>query len=215
MGDVWGRVAEERVALADELGGLAPADWDLESRCRGWRVRDVVGHLVYLAEATYPGWALDTIRYGRAVLANRALDVTARRLGSADPHELLDRLRAASGGHFRAPGAPPAAAVGEVVVHGEDVRRPLGLATPEREPDGLVPVLRLYRRVGWFFTRSGSRGLRLVATDTDWAAGSGPEVRGPALELLLAMAGRPPSGDELAGDGVATLYSRTRTPPDA
>jgi uncharacterized protein (TIGR03083 family) len=214
MRDMWGRVAEERVALADELGGLAPADWDRGSRCRGWRIRDVVGHLVYLAEATYPGWALDTIRYGRGVAVNGALDAAARRLGSTEPAELLDRLRAASGGRFRAPGAPPAAALGEVVVHGEDVRRPLGLATPERDPAGLVPVLRLYRRVGWYFTRSGSRGLRLVATDTDWAAGSGPELRGPALALLLAMAGRGPSGDELAGDGVAVLYARTRTPPD-
>jgi uncharacterized protein (TIGR03083 family) len=215
MGDVWRRVAEERVMLADELGGLAPADWDRASRCRGWRVRDVVGHVVYLAEARYGGWALDTVRYGRGVLANRALDVIARRLGSEDPHALLDRLRAAAGGHFRAPGAPPAAALGEVVVHGEDVRRPLGLPTPGRDPDGLVPLLRLYRRVGWFFTRAGSRGLRLVATDTDWAAGSGPELRGPALELLLAMAGRAPSDDRLAGDGVTVLYSRTRTPPEA
>jgi uncharacterized protein (TIGR03083 family) len=215
MRDVWGRVAEERVALADELGdGLAPSDWDRASRCRGWRVRDVVGHLVYLAEGTYPGWARDTIRHGRGVAVNGALDVTARWVGSADPAELLDRVRASSGGRFRAPGAPPAAALGEVVVHGEDVRRPLGLATPERDPADLVPVLRLYRRVGWFFTRSGSRGLRLVATDTDWAAGSGLEVRGPALELVLAMAGRAPSGDALAGDGVAALYSRTRTPPD-
>ena len=213
MRDVWRRVADERVALADELGGLAPADWERESRCRGWRVRDVVGHLVYLAEATHPGWALDTIRYGRGVAVNGALDVTARRMGAAEPAALLDRLRAASGGRFRAPGAPPTAALGEVVVHGEDVRRPLGLATPERDPVGLVPVLRLYRRVGWFFTRSGSRGLRLVATDTDWAAGSGPEVRGPALGLLLAMAGRAPSGDEVTGDGVTLLYSRARTPP--
>jgi uncharacterized protein (TIGR03083 family) len=212
MGDVWGSVASERVALADELAGLVPGDWDRASRCRGWRVRDVVGHVVYLAEATYPRWAAETVRYGRGVLANRALDVMAREVGEAEPGELLDRLRAASGGRFRAPGAPPAAALAEVVVHGEDVRRPLGMPTPVRDPADLVPLLRLYRRVGWFFTRSGSRGLRLVANDVDWAVGSGPEVRGPALALLLAMAGRPPSGDELEGDGVSLLYARCRTP---
>jgi uncharacterized protein (TIGR03083 family) len=209
-GRVWARVAEERVALADELGGLAPADWDWASRCRGWQVRDVVGHLVYLAEATYPSWAAETVRYGRVVAVNRALDATARRTGAEDPDELLARLRAASGGRFRAPGAPPTAALAEVVVHGEDIRRPLDLAAPARDPDALVPLLQLYRWVGWFFTRSGSRGLRLVATDTDWAAGSGPELRGPALSLLLAMAGREPSG-ELAGDGVTLLRSRART----
>ena len=34
------------------------------------------------------------------------------------------------------------------------------------------------------------KGLKLVATDLDWTAGSGPTVEGPAEALLMAIAGR-------------------------
>lgn len=96
------------------------------------------------------------------------------------------------------------------MVHGEDVRRPLGLLTPERDPAVLVPLLDLYRRIGRWFLHRGSRGLRLEATDVDWATGTGALVRGPALGLLLALAGRHTACDEFEGDGVASLRQRSR-----
>ena len=52
-------------------------------------------------------------------------------------------------------------------------------------------------------------GVTLRATDTDWRHGSGPEVTGPAIALLLAMAGRKTALDDLTGPGVALLRSRT------
>jgi hypothetical protein len=51
-------------------------------------------------------------------------------------------------------------------------------------------------------------GLTLRATDTDWSHGSGPEVSGPILSLVMAMTGRKQADDDLSGDGVATLRSR-------
>jgi len=211
--EVWPRVAAERVALADELEALAPADWDAASLCAGWRVRDVVGHLVYLGEGTYRGLACDIVRHGRGVLPNRMLDAMAKRTAQAEPAELVERLRAAADGRFRAPGAPPAASLAEVIVHGQDIRRPLCLPAPERDPESLIPLLTLYRRIGVYFTRSGSYGVRLVATDVDWSAGSGKEVHGPALGLLVALAGRPPAPGELEGPGAETLRARTRSTP--
>lgn len=56
----------------------------------------------------------------------------------------------------------------------------------------------------------GTRHLRLEATDLDWAAGRGDLVRGPALSVLLALAGRPSACDELEGDGVTSLRRRSR-----
>jgi len=41
-----------------------------------------------------------------------------------------------------------------------------------------------------------------------WRHGSGPEVTGPAIALLLAMAGRKTALDDLTGPGVALLRSR-------
>jgi hypothetical protein len=149
-------------------------------------------------------------RYGRGVFVNRMIDATARRWAQATPAKLADRLRTAADGRFRLPGAPPAAALAEVVVHGEDLRRPLGLPGRQRDPAALVPPLDLYRRIGRWFLHRGTRDLRLEAIDVEWAAGTGDLVRGPALELLLALAGRHSTCEALEGDGVTALRQRSR-----
>ena len=51
-------------------------------------------------------------------------------------------------------------------------------------------------------------GLRLRATDAQWAHGDGPEVSGPLLSLILAMTGRQAVHRDLSGDGVADLGRR-------
>jgi hypothetical protein len=51
-------------------------------------------------------------------------------------------------------------------------------------------------------------GLTLTATDADFTIGSGPEVSGPALALLLAASGRKSALDELTGPGVDELRKR-------
>jgi hypothetical protein len=48
-------------------------------------------------------------------------------------------------------------------------------------------------------------GVHLTATDTDLSIGDGPEVRGTALSLLLAISGRRVALDDLAGPGAPTL----------
>ena len=102
----------------------------------------------------------------------------------------------------------------EVLVHGQDIRRPLGLdrdIVPERlhvllprcvSPASYVP--------GFGFTggRRRARGLRLRATDIGWSWGTGPEVSGAAEAILMAVLGRRAALPDLAGDGVPTLASR-------
>jgi hypothetical protein len=51
-------------------------------------------------------------------------------------------------------------------------------------------------------------GLSLRATDVTWSHGSGPEVAGPILSLVMAMTGRKAALGDLSGEGVATLGSR-------
>jgi hypothetical protein len=51
-------------------------------------------------------------------------------------------------------------------------------------------------------------GLTLRASDADWSHGTGPEVSGPILSLVMAMTGRKAAIDDLSGEGVATLRSR-------
>jgi uncharacterized protein (TIGR03083 family) len=208
--EVWAQVRSERLRLADEIEGFSAEQWTTPSLCAGWRIAEVTGHLVFLAEGSQLRGTWYMWRYGRGVFVNRMIDATARRWAQATLAELADRLRAAADGRFRLPGAPPPAALAEVVIHGEDIRRPLHLPAPERDPADLVPLLDFYRRIGRWFLHRGTRRLRLEATDVDWAIGTGDLVRGPALALLLALAGRHSPCDELEGNGVASLRQRSR-----
>jgi len=100
------------------------------------------------------------------------------------------------------------AMLGEIVVHGEDIRQPLGLQR-DVPTDALNACLSMFASTS--FPVGGKRriaGLRLVATDTGWSHGDGPEVAGPAASMLLAMTGRAAGVERLSGDGVATLAER-------
>ena len=89
--------------------------------------------------------------------------------------------------------------VAEAVIHGEDIRRPLGIAHAY-QPEALALV-------GKFVTRGnlllgGKRratGLKLTATDIDWTHGTGPEVKGPMASIILALTGRKAGLPDLSG----------------
>ena len=57
--------------------------------------------------------------------------------------------------------------------------------------------------------RSSRAGLTLRATDAEWSHGTGPEVAGPMLSLVMAMTGRKEPLGDLTGDGLATLRARS------
>src|SRR2546429_6659640 len=101
---VWAEVARLRHALADRLEGMDEAHWDQGSWCPGWRVRDVLGHLVYLAEATRPSVLRDAGHNG--VLPDRLVDPTARRLCAEPVPALVQRLPAGASGEVHPPGDP-------------------------------------------------------------------------------------------------------------
>jgi hypothetical protein len=114
----------------------------------------------------------------------------------------------ATAGRTSAPPGPPQVPISEIVVHSEDVARPLG-RTMDRAPEALVASLDFYKGaqplVG---AKKRSEGLHLVATDVGWEHGSGPTVSGPAIAVLLAMSGRRAGLDDLTGDGVSTMTAR-------
>ena len=96
----------------------------------------------------------------------------------------------------------------EAVVHGEDIRRPLGIkrAYP---PEAVTRSADFFRRSNLLIgSKRRITGLRLRANDLEWAAGSGPEVTGPAMALLMAMTGRAAALGDLTGEGAVTLRSR-------
>jgi hypothetical protein len=98
--------------------------------------------------------------------------------------------------------------LGEIVVHSDDIRRPLGLHS-DVDSEALLACLEMYKNASFpMGTKKRIEGLRLVATNVDWAHGTGPEVSGAALPLVMAMTGRLAGLDELDGDGMATLRRR-------
>lgn len=98
--------------------------------------------------------------------------------------------------------------LGEIVVHGEDIRRPLGLE--HQSPEGaLVALADSWKNSNLLIgAKRRIAGLRLRATDIEWSHGDGPEVAGPLITLILAMTGRKAVHPDLTGEGLATLGDR-------
>jgi uncharacterized protein (TIGR03083 family) len=203
--DVWPTIQAERKALAADLDGLDAGAWDTGSMCDDWKVRDVVAHMTATAKLGGPKFFSKIIGSGFSLKKLQAKDIAAER--GSSPADALARFKA----QVDSTGAPPGpkdTMLGEVIVHSEDIRRPLGIrhAYPV---DALIQVADFYKASNLIIgTKRRIAGLSLAATDADWRHGSGPTVSGEMLDLLLAMTGRKPPLDELSGDGVATLRSR-------
>lgn len=201
----WPTIHAERAALAADLAELTDAQWDTPSLCVGWTVRDVLLHLTVTAKLTPPGFlarfAASGFRFH--VMAERNIARERR----ATPAEDLAEFRRVRD-RTSAPPGPVITWLGETIVHSEDIRRPLGI-THTYPTDALIQVADFYSGSNLLIgSKSRMAGLHLQATDTEWSAGSGPEVTGPILSLLLAMTGRTAAIADLAGSGLPTLSSR-------
>lgn len=203
---VWSGVHRERTALVHDLETLTPEQWSARTACAEWDVHDVVAHLVDTAKATRLGFARDMIAAGFDFDRQNARGVARER--RADPEETLAALRSV----VTRSSTPPAAIATRLVeafVHGEDIRRAVG-RNGDYPTDLVAEALQFQLRttVKMGGGKERASGLRLVASDApiDW--GSGPQVRGSALALLLAVSGRPLEPDEVSGPGAATLAER-------
>ena len=201
--DVPQEIARLRRQFADRIETLDEAAWNSASWCSGWKVRDVVAHLVRGAEGSLWSMVGDVLLGG--LKPDRAVGEAARRLGDVPVPELADRLRNAGEGGFRPPGFPEAMGLADVLVHSADAFRPLGLDV-DAPPADAIPVLDAFWRRGRMVVHAEpQRGRRLVATDLDWVRGDGPEVRGKAIDLVLLVANRRQVLPSLEGPGLAGL----------
>jgi uncharacterized protein (TIGR03083 family) len=202
---IWSTVHAERAALADDLAGLDQDQWRQPSLCGRWIVEEVVAHLTAAASIGRLRWIASVLgaRFNFDLHNDRRL---AEHRGD-DPAETLERFRRVITS-TAAPSRHTAAWLGEVVVHGQDIRRPLGLGhTPA--VDAVTTVAQFYASRDFAVaSRSAAAGLRLQATDGPFACGSGAVVRGTTLALTMAMAGRGDYCDELSGPGVQIIRER-------
>jgi uncharacterized protein (TIGR03083 family) len=200
---VWLLVHAERAAMIEDLAHLDDEQWQEPSLCEGWTVHDVAAHMVNTARTTRLSFVAGLV-WARLDFDRQNARGVERERG-ASPQETLQRLRQVASRTSTAP-APLDSRLVEEVLHGEDIRRPLGI-TRSYQQEAVVRALRLQTRTPASF--GGSKelvaGVRLTATDADLSIGDGPEVSGTALSLLLAVSGRRVALDELDGPGIATL----------
>jgi uncharacterized protein (TIGR03083 family) len=203
--DIWPVIHAERKALASDLGSLHDDQWSTTSLCTEWSVRDVLAHMTATAKMSGPAFFIKIAGTGFNFGKLQSQGIAAN--SGATPADTLAGFGAivTSTGH---PPGPLDTMLGEVIVHSEDIRRPLGLrhAYPT---DAVVQVADFFKGSNLIIgTKRRITGLKLRATDAEWSTGDGPEVAGPILALVMAMTGRKPATSELTGEGVQMLAAR-------
>lgn len=200
--DARGHASAERDELAEFCRSLSAEDWEQPSLCEGWRVKDVIAHLISYDELGFAGSAALLVRAGFSVDRFNALAIRTRTSRPVD--SLVDTLQkqVELGRVSKVLRGLPALI--DAVIHHQDIRRPLG--RPRQIPserlhltlNGVLrsPVIGGARR---------ARGIRLVADDLDWQHGDGAVLTGPAEAILMTLAGRRAALDDLDGPGQAAL----------
>lgn len=199
-------VSSERRHLADTVAGLTDEQWPTPSLCNAWSVRDVVAHLATTTRTSLPQLLRSAVR-ARGDFDRMAVDLAARRGAGRTTAELVVMLRESAGSTRRMPGSAPMDPLADLVVHAQDIARPLGLhhSSPPEVVAACLAHVAPNRFLGGPQRLSG---LSITSTDTGWSLGEGAEVSGPGIDLLLAVSGRRAGLAALTGPGVPVLAAR-------
>jgi uncharacterized protein (TIGR03083 family) len=205
-GEIASAVGDERRSLADWSTNLTAEQWQTPSLCSAWTVRDVLAHLTVTTRLTVPLLVREAVK-ARASFDRMEINMAAARAARYSTDELLEQLRLSADSDRRFPGSTPLDPLMDLVIHAQDIARPLGLRY--RSPAHVVTACLGYV-AGNSFMGGPKRvkGLQLLSTDSPWRHGSGIEVRGPDEDLLLAVSGRRAGLSALTGPGVAVLGER-------
>lgn len=208
---IWHAVHAERRQLAADLSALRKDQWRLPSLCPGWSIHDVLAHLVDTARTS-------RLSFTRGLLAarlsfDRANENAISREKRQKPQDTIEALKQAAD-LTRTPPAKLATRLVEAIVHGEDIRRPLGI-TGSYPESAIVQALeyQLHTPVSFGGGRERLAGLRLIDRKTGASWGQGDEVEADAIELLLAVSGRPVFQEKLKGFGASQLVAAAAVTP--
>lgn len=185
---------------------LTDEQWATPSLCAAWTVRDVIAHLGTTTRTSVPRLLRAALR-ARGSFDRMEVDLAAEQVAAHTTAELVAQLRESADSTRRIPGSGPMDPLMDLVIHAQDVARPLG--RPYTSPPDVVAACLAYVAVNKFMGAPQRLvGVRLVSTDTGWTLGDGAELRGPDIDLLLAVAGRRAGLAALDGPGVAVVAER-------
>ncbi|WP_298799869.1 maleylpyruvate isomerase family mycothiol-dependent enzyme [Pseudonocardia sp. 73-21] len=200
-------VEAERLDLADFLESLDDHEWAEPSLCPGWTVHDVAAHLTLSTRQS------SLVTLARVLRARGDIDAVfaawARARSAAyDPAEVTAQLRATAGSTHRMVISSPFDPLLDILVHGQDIARPLGRERPVLA-ERAIPALGHAWTSSFYGAPERFAGLRFVATDADWSTGDGPlEVRAPVGDLLLLATGRTAGLEGVSGPGATEAAER-------
>lgn len=205
--DVLEATRQERLDLCSDLDTLDHREWHTRSLCADWTVKDVVAHLTTATTTTVRDMAIGMVRargdFDR-MERDRARSIAER----STPQDLVAALRTTAGSSSRAPLTSIFDPLLDVLVHGQDIARPLGRQRP-MPLERAVPALDHAVNSRWYGTRRRLAGVRVEATDADWRWGDADlVVAGPVADLLLVATGRPAGLAGLRGSGLTMLAER-------
>lgn len=204
--ETWSAVHLERSALFADLKSLTPEQWELPSLCPGWNVHDVLAHLIDSAKTTRLGFIRRLIAARFDFDKDNAFGIAKER--RTDPAATLEAFGEVTS-LTSTPPADLATRLVEAYVHGEDIRRVLGIQGnyPTNQVIAALDYqLRTSTKMGG--VKELAAGWKLVATDAEFEFGEGPEVRASSISLLMAISGRPIAAEELTGAGAETFIKR-------
>ena len=202
--EIWRYVDSERAGLADLLSGLTAAEWATPSVCPGWTVHDVAAHVISSPQARVLPVMVGMAR-ARGDF-NRFVFEEARRAASKySAREVVGQYGRFAGSRRHPVGTTPADPLLDVLIHTQDIAVPLGIRREMPVEAARAAADRIWSKSFPFKARKRLVGVRLVASDTDWSAGDGPEIYGPMSALLVLLSGRTMSTPSLTGKGVALL----------
>ncbi|WP_119731155.1 maleylpyruvate isomerase family mycothiol-dependent enzyme [Thermomonospora amylolytica] len=187
---------EEYAAFADLIAPLDDAAWTAPTRCTGWQVRDVAGHVV-----------LDVVESLDGTIGAHTPDEQAARLRDRSPAEVADLLRRSAPGltallekFDETAWAAPAPVAGRTVyngvltlwydtfVHADDIRAALGL--PGRHEPAAVAACVAWLRAELGRLERGPLTLELDGLPRQSVGTGGPTVTGDPMRFVLAASGR-------------------------
>jgi len=205
--DTWTSINDGRLALGDYLAGLSPDEWNMPSLCADWTVKDVAAHMLVIPTMSKgkvfrtfagSGFNLDKMnaKFVKAVTTEMSTD------------DIAAQTRATAGSKLVPPGLKLPGVLTELAVHSSDISEGVGRPFSLPVEDYVASLDHLKNVQAVFGSKQRIAGLTLRTTDAPWSTGSGPEVEGPAQQLLLAVAGRRVALDRLSGEGLATMRDR-------
>jgi uncharacterized protein (TIGR03083 family) len=204
--EMFEAVIAQRRQLANTLDGLKDDEWNAASLCAGWKVRDVVGHLVSIIEIPIGKFVLGAAKAGNF---DRFADRAAREFGACDLQAIAATYRSLIDRRFAPPVIGPIAPLTDLFVHTRDIERPLGRAvTLDADAQRTVLDFLCGGKARGFVPSSRTKGLRFEATDLGWSIGSGPVVSGTGEAIMMAVSDRGVALADLTGGGLAILAQR-------